>query len=209
MEGEELALALDAVEGRVPLHGLAHVGHVPHDERVESTPDVALPARHGRDVSCTGASPSAFAIWGLPPARSFGFAATRLAAVFLLTFADFLDVLLATVFTPCCVTRCATWWHARNPGRARAATGSWDPREQVDELPAHHLPAVARAGEVLVLVRLEARLHEGQARARGCGRERTAAGAAASNFCGIIPLHAEEGRTRWKMPASEWLSTPV
>src|SRR5260221_2304377 len=41
--------------------------------------------------------------------------------------------------------------------------GSRDPREQVDELPAHHLPAVARATKVLLLVRLEARLHEGQA----------------------------------------------
>jgi uncharacterized protein (TIGR00369 family) len=30
-----------------------------------------------------------------------------------------------------------------------------------------------------------------------------------SKFCGIVPLDAEEGRTRWRMPASEWLSTPV
>ena len=30
-----------------------------------------------------------------------------------------------------------------------------------------------------------------------------------SNLCGIVPFEAEEGRTRWKMPASEWLSTPV
>ena len=43
--------------------------------------------------------------------------------------------------------------------------GSWDPRKQVDELPAHHLPAVTRAAEVLLLVRLEAGLHEGKARA--------------------------------------------
>src|SRR5258706_13679697 len=50
--------------------------------------------------------------------------------------------------------------------------GSRDPREQVDELPAHHLPAVARASKVLLLVRLEARLHEGQAGARRRGRER-------------------------------------
>src|SRR5438876_1744619 len=49
---------------------------------------------------------------------------------------------------------------------------SWDPREQRDELPAHHVPAVARAVEVPLLVRLEARLHEGQARARRRGRER-------------------------------------
>ena len=42
--------ALDAVEGRVPPHGLAHVGHGAHDERVEAAPDVALPARHGGEV---------------------------------------------------------------------------------------------------------------------------------------------------------------
>src|SRR5919106_5855337 len=45
MEGDEPALALDAVEGRVPPHGLAHAGDVAHDERVEASPDVAFPAR--------------------------------------------------------------------------------------------------------------------------------------------------------------------
>src|SRR5262245_48482790 len=55
--------------------------------------------------------------------------------------------------------------------RAHSAA-SWEPREQVDELPTHHLPAVARAAEVLLLVRPEARLHEGQAGARRRGRER-------------------------------------
>src|SRR6266571_331234 len=39
MEAEKPALALDAIEGRVPLHGLADVGHVSHDERVEPAPD--------------------------------------------------------------------------------------------------------------------------------------------------------------------------
>jgi hypothetical protein len=39
------------------------------------------------------------------------------------------------------------------------------------ELPAHHLPAVARATKVLLLVRLEARLHQEQAGARRRGRE--------------------------------------
>jgi uncharacterized protein (TIGR00369 family) len=28
-------------------------------------------------------------------------------------------------------------------------------------------------------------------------------------LCGIVPVDAEEGKTRWKMPASEWLCTPV
>src|SRR2546423_15438792 len=35
VERQEPALALGSVKWRVPLHGLAHVGHVPHDERVE------------------------------------------------------------------------------------------------------------------------------------------------------------------------------
>src|SRR5439155_3098726 len=54
MEAEEPALALDAIEGRVPPYGLAHVGHGAHDERVEAAPDVAFPARHGRDVGLHG-----------------------------------------------------------------------------------------------------------------------------------------------------------
>ena len=29
------------------------------------------------------------------------------------------------------------------------------------------------------------------------------------NLCGIVPFDAEDGRTRWTMPASEWLCTPV
>src|SRR5919107_2467219 len=36
MEAEEPALPLDAIEGRVPLDCLAHVGHGAHDERVEA-----------------------------------------------------------------------------------------------------------------------------------------------------------------------------
>src|SRR6185436_9700220 len=47
-----------------------------------------------------------------------------------------------------------------------------DPCEQLDELPAHQIPTVACAAEVLLLVRLEPRLHQGQARARRGGRER-------------------------------------
>src|SRR5262249_33983584 len=54
MEAEEPALALDAVEGRVPLHASAHVGHVARDERVEAATDVALPTGHGRDVGLHG-----------------------------------------------------------------------------------------------------------------------------------------------------------
>src|SRR4029450_8450918 len=41
----------------------------------------------------TGPSPSAFAIWGLPPARRAGFAATRLLATLFADLGDFLDPL--------------------------------------------------------------------------------------------------------------------
>src|SRR5262245_26056778 len=61
------------------------------------------------------------------------------------------------------------WWKPRRP---RASTRSWDPREHVDELPAHQLPAVARTGEVLLLIRLEAGVHERQARTRRRRRQR-------------------------------------
>src|SRR5690606_26507288 len=50
MDAEEPALALDAVQRRVPFHRLAHAGEGAHDERIEAAPDVAFPARHGRDV---------------------------------------------------------------------------------------------------------------------------------------------------------------
>jgi len=50
MKAEEPALALDAIEGRVPFDGLAYAGDGAHDERVEAAPDVAFPAWHGRDV---------------------------------------------------------------------------------------------------------------------------------------------------------------
>src|SRR5215472_4310557 len=46
-EVEEPALAFNTTEGRVPLHGLAHARHGAHDERVEASPDIAFPVRHG------------------------------------------------------------------------------------------------------------------------------------------------------------------
>jgi hypothetical protein len=55
VKAEEPALALDAIEGRVPFDGLVHAGDGAHDERVEAAPDVAFPARHGRDVGLHGA----------------------------------------------------------------------------------------------------------------------------------------------------------
>src|SRR5229473_2254847 len=54
MEAEEPALAVDAIEGRVPFDRLAHAGDGAHDERVEAAPDVAFPARHGCDVGLHG-----------------------------------------------------------------------------------------------------------------------------------------------------------
>src|SRR4029450_6663888 len=54
MKAEEPAVALDAVEGRVPLDGLAHIGDGADDERVEAAPDVAFPPRHRRDVGLHG-----------------------------------------------------------------------------------------------------------------------------------------------------------
>src|SRR3979409_155614 len=54
MKAEEPALALDAIEGRVPFDRLAHAGDGAHDERIEAAPDVAFPARHGRDVGLHG-----------------------------------------------------------------------------------------------------------------------------------------------------------
>src|SRR3977135_2041050 len=58
MDAEEpglpLALALDSVERRIPFDRLAHAGDGAHDERVEAAPDVAFPARHGRDVGLHG-----------------------------------------------------------------------------------------------------------------------------------------------------------
>src|SRR5258705_10510933 len=54
MKVEEPALALDAIEGRVPLDGLADAGDGAHDERVEAASDAAFPARHGGDVGLHG-----------------------------------------------------------------------------------------------------------------------------------------------------------
>src|SRR5215207_3930578 len=54
---------------------------------------------------------------------------------------------------------------------ASAGDESRDPREQVDQLSTHHPPAIARAAEVLLLVLLEARLHEREASTGPRGRE--------------------------------------
>src|SRR4051794_1891622 len=54
MKAEEPALALDAIEGRVPFDCLVHAGNDAGDERVEATSDITLPAGHGRDVGLDG-----------------------------------------------------------------------------------------------------------------------------------------------------------
>src|SRR6266508_6586581 len=54
MDAEEPALALDSVQRRVPFDRLTHAGDGAHDERVEAAPDLAFPARHGRNVGLHG-----------------------------------------------------------------------------------------------------------------------------------------------------------
>src|SRR5262245_59117153 len=54
MKGEEPALALDAIERRIPFDRLAHPGDDARDERVEAAADVAFPTWHGRDVGLHG-----------------------------------------------------------------------------------------------------------------------------------------------------------
>ena len=47
---QEPALTLNAIEGRVPPHGLPHIWHSANDQVVKPAPDVTFPARHGRDI---------------------------------------------------------------------------------------------------------------------------------------------------------------
>ena len=118
MEVEEPAPALDAIEGRVPLDGLAHAGGRAHDERVEAPPDIAFPTWHGRDVrlhrgiavalrdlrvaACEESRLCALrnADFGAVLRRVDAFATTRLVVAFFATFTDVLGVLPAIVFTP-------------------------------------------------------------------------------------------------------------
>src|SRR4051812_49160423 len=51
---QEPALALDAVEWRVPFDRLADAGDGAFDSCVETASDVAFPARHGRDIGPHG-----------------------------------------------------------------------------------------------------------------------------------------------------------
>src|SRR5690242_17526869 len=50
MKAEEPAALLDAVERRVPFHRLLHARDGADDEHIEPLADLALPARHGRDL---------------------------------------------------------------------------------------------------------------------------------------------------------------
>src|SRR5262249_5236673 len=54
VDAEEPALVLDAIEGRVPFDRLVHARDGARDQRVETAPEVALPARHGRDIGLHG-----------------------------------------------------------------------------------------------------------------------------------------------------------
>src|SRR5262245_14223545 len=49
VKAQHPAFALEAVEGRVPLHRLAHVGNRARDEFVEAAADVSFPVRHRID----------------------------------------------------------------------------------------------------------------------------------------------------------------
>src|SRR5690606_26374189 len=50
MKAEKPALALDAIEGRVPFDCLVYTGNGARDHCIEPAPDLALPARHRSDV---------------------------------------------------------------------------------------------------------------------------------------------------------------
>ena len=63
VEAQELALALNAVEGRVPSHCLAQFKNGAHEERVNADPEVAFPAWHSPSLGLVGGV--AFAIWDL------------------------------------------------------------------------------------------------------------------------------------------------
>ena len=89
MEGEEPALALDAVERRVPFDRFRTPGTVRVMSASRRRPTSRFQPGMAAMYAWTGASPSAFAICGLPPERSFGFA----------TFTDALGFFLAIVFT--------------------------------------------------------------------------------------------------------------
>ena len=54
MKAEEPALAVDAIEGRVPFDCLAHAGDGTRDDHVTAAADAAFPARHGGDVGLHG-----------------------------------------------------------------------------------------------------------------------------------------------------------
>ena len=47
---QEPTFALDAIERRIPPRTLVRFRQRTHDEVIESAPDIAFPARHGRDV---------------------------------------------------------------------------------------------------------------------------------------------------------------
>src|SRR6185295_5157509 len=50
VDAEEPALIIDSIQRRVPFDGFAYPGDGALDERVEAAPDIAFPARHGRDI---------------------------------------------------------------------------------------------------------------------------------------------------------------
>src|SRR5688572_17541531 len=73
MKVEEPALALDAVERRVPSDRLAYIRHSPGDEVVEAASDVALPVRHRFDVGLHGLVAVGFRDLGVAACEQGGF----------------------------------------------------------------------------------------------------------------------------------------
>jgi hypothetical protein len=93
MKAEEPTLAIDAVERRVPPHGLAYVGDSPRDERVEAVADVVFPARHGRDVGLHECVAIALRDLRVATCEKGRLLDGPLGGGSFATFADFLDVL--------------------------------------------------------------------------------------------------------------------
>lgn len=72
VEGEEPALAFDAVEGRVPFDGFADVGEGFGDERIDAVAEFAFPAGHGGDVGLHGSVAVGFGDLGVTAGEEFG-----------------------------------------------------------------------------------------------------------------------------------------
>ena len=94
---QEPTFALDAIERRIPPRTLVRFRQRTHDEVIESAPDIAFPARHGRDVGLNRDVAVGLRDLGIASRKK-----NRVRAGLALSpaFADSLDVLSAIAFTP-------------------------------------------------------------------------------------------------------------